>query len=154
MLLLHDICQSWEQTLHVLITFDPGINMRSFTAVVAVAGLLLGHAIAQTSTFFSPGVPTDAPIPGNYTGPYRPRVHFSPPQNFMNDPNGMFVDANGTWHLYYQYDPTGIVAGNQHWGHAVSHFKSCRALQTLTFSKDLNRPLPLGEPKDRSLDAQ
>jgi len=38
----------------------------------------------------------------------------------MNDPNGMFVDANGTWHLYYQYDATGIVAGNQHWGHAVS----------------------------------
>jgi len=41
-------------------------------------------------------------------------------QNFMNDPNGMFVDAKGTWHLYYQYDATGIVAGNQHWGHAVS----------------------------------
>lgn len=20
----------------------------------------------------------------------------------MNDPNGMFVDDNGTWHLYYQ----------------------------------------------------
>lgn len=38
----------------------------------------------------------------------------------MNDPNGMFVDANGTWHLYYQYNPTGIVAGNQHWGHATS----------------------------------
>ena len=44
----------------------------------------------QTSTFFSPGVPTDAPIPGNYTGSYRPQVHYSPPQNFMNDPNGMF----------------------------------------------------------------
>lgn len=38
----------------------------------------------------------------------------------MNDPNGMFVDANGTYHLYYQYNPTDIVAGNQHWGHATS----------------------------------
>lgn len=38
----------------------------------------------------------------------------------MNDPNGMFRDSNGTWHLYYQYNPTGIVAGNQHWGHATS----------------------------------
>lgn len=38
----------------------------------------------------------------------------------MNDPNGMFVDADGTYHLYYQYNPTGVVAGNQHWGHATS----------------------------------
>jgi beta-fructofuranosidase len=38
----------------------------------------------------------------------------------MNDPNGCFVDANGTWHLYYQYNPTATVAGNQHWGHATS----------------------------------
>lgn len=38
----------------------------------------------------------------------------------MNDPNGMFLDANGTWHLYYQYNPTSAVAGNQHWGHATS----------------------------------
>ncbi|KAL8784224.1 MAG: hypothetical protein Q9213_004116 [Squamulea squamosa] len=37
-----------------------------------------------------------------------------------NDPNGMFLDANGVYHLYYQYNPTDIVAGNQHWGHATS----------------------------------
>ncbi|KAG6042268.1 hypothetical protein E4U41_000012 [Claviceps citrina] len=60
------------------------------------------------------------PIVGDYAGRYRPQVHYSPPQYFMNDPNGLFRDANGTWHLYYQYNPTGIVAGNQHWGHATS----------------------------------
>jgi len=38
----------------------------------------------------------------------------------MNDPNGLFRDTNGTYHIYYQYDATGIVAGNQHWGHATS----------------------------------
>lgn len=38
----------------------------------------------------------------------------------MNDPNGLHKDGNGTWHLYYQYNPTDIVAGNQHWGHATS----------------------------------
>ncbi|NXD32290.1 INV2 Invertase, partial [Spelaeornis formosus] len=38
----------------------------------------------------------------------------------MNDPNGLFRDSNGTWHLYYQYNPTELVAGNQHWGHATS----------------------------------
>lgn len=79
-----------EADIACMILINTKANMRLFTAIVAVAGLL-GHAFAQTSTFFSPGVPTDAPIPGNYTGPYRPRVHFSPPQNFMNDPNGMFM---------------------------------------------------------------
>jgi len=38
----------------------------------------------------------------------------------MNDPNGMFADADGVYHLYYQYNPTENVAGNQHWGHATS----------------------------------
>ncbi|KAK4959669.1 Invertase [Elasticomyces elasticus] len=82
--------------------------------------LLVQCACGQSSTYVEPGVPTGTPIPGNYTGSLRPQVHFSPPQQFMNDPNGMFVDANGTWHLYYQYNPTGTVAGNQHWGHATS----------------------------------
>lgn len=80
----------------------------------------LSNAFAQTSTFVNPGVPTDEPIPGDYTGAYRPRVHFSPPINFMNDPNGLHVDANGIWHLYYQYNPIEPVAGEQHWGHATS----------------------------------
>ncbi|KAI0703922.1 glycosyl hydrolase [Earliella scabrosa] len=55
-----------------------------------------------------------------YDGPFRPRVHFSPSQNFMNDPNGLFLDDSGIYHLYYQYNPSGIVGGNQHWGHATS----------------------------------
>ncbi|PKY05115.1 putative beta-fructofuranosidase [Aspergillus campestris IBT 28561] len=57
----------------------------------------------------------------DYTGPLRPQVHFSPPVNFMNDPNGLFYDdRSGTYHLYYQYNPSEPVAGNQHWGHATS----------------------------------
>ncbi|KAF0645825.1 hypothetical protein NXS19_002928 [Fusarium pseudograminearum] len=75
-------------------------------------------AIAQSSTTIT--VPTGTPVPGNYNGTYRPQVHFSPPEHFMNDPNGMFRDADGLWHLYYQYNPTALVAGNQHWGHATS----------------------------------
>ncbi|KAE8451983.1 hypothetical protein EG329_002147 [Mollisiaceae sp. DMI_Dod_QoI] len=75
-----------------------------------------------TSTFsmFDAGVPTNAPVPGDYNGAWRPQVHFSPPKDFMNDPNGCHRDADGTWHLYYQYNPTDTVAGNQHWGHATS----------------------------------
>jgi hypothetical protein len=32
----------------------------------------------------------------------RPRIHFTPDRHWMNDPNGLFVDANKLWHLYYQ----------------------------------------------------
>jgi beta-fructofuranosidase len=84
------------------------------------AALVVGASCQNVATYVNPAVPTGVPIAGNYTGGLRPQVHFSPPQHFMNDPNGMFVDANGTWHIYYQYNPTGNTAGNQHWGHATS----------------------------------
>jgi beta-fructofuranosidase len=57
---------------------------------------------SATTTYSQANVPTGVSIPGNYDGTYRPQVHYSPPQGFMNDPNGMFVDGNGTYHLYYQ----------------------------------------------------
>ena len=50
---------------------------------------------------------------------YRPQIHFTPAKNWMNDPNGM-VYADGTWHLFYQYNPQGNGWGNMSWGHATS----------------------------------
>lgn len=93
------------------------ILTRNILSILALAGAAASQGV---STYVNPAVPTGTPVPGNYTGGLRPQIHFSPPQHFMNDPNGMFLDANGTWHLYYQYNPTGVVAGNQHWGHATS----------------------------------
>lgn len=95
----------------------------SLLSIVVTTALFLLSPLAQaqnaTSTFLIPGVPTDTPA-GNYAGPLRPQVHFSPPVGFMNDPNGMFKDNDGVWHLYYQYNPTATNSGNQHWGHATS----------------------------------
>ena len=50
---------------------------------------------------------------------YRPKIHFSPEKNWMNDPNGM-VYSNGTYHLFYQYYPDKPVWGPMHWAHATS----------------------------------
>jgi len=74
--------------------------------------------VAQQTT-----VGTSSPAGGAgeplYFERYRPQYHFSPPLSFMNDPNGL-VYFRGTYHLYYQYNPFGLRAGNQSWGHAVS----------------------------------
>jgi len=53
--------------------------------------------------------------------PFRSVYHHSPAANWMNDPNGMFYDAQTqTWHLYYQHNPFGTTWGPMHWGHATS----------------------------------
>ncbi|QYM78966.1 glycoside hydrolase family 32 protein [Horticoccus luteus] len=44
---------------------------------------------------------------------WRPRLHFTAPHGWLNDPNGL-VRLHGTWHLHYQF------LTPRHWGHATS----------------------------------
>jgi levanase len=83
-------------------------------STLALPGLLVvapAAAIAATSSPTAPGT--------LYSEQYRPQFHFTPAQNWMNDPNGL-IWYKGQYNLFYQYNPSGNTWGNMSWGHAVS----------------------------------
>jgi fructan beta-fructosidase len=78
--------------------------------LLASAAIVLSLAFCQGA--FTQSVPT-------YQETFRPQFHYTPAKNWINDPNGL-VDYKGEHHMFQQYNPFGLVAGNQSWGHAVS----------------------------------
>jgi len=71
---------------------------------------------------------------------WRLRYHFTPPMNWMNDPNG-FSYYDGYYHLFYQYHPKTPYWDDIHWGHARS--------KDLVRWEDLPIALAPSEPYDR-----
>ncbi|WP_435195863.1 GH32 C-terminal domain-containing protein [Natronomonas sp. EA1] len=53
------------------------------------------------------------------TDHHRPGYHLAAPAGWLNDPNGL-IEHEGTYHVFYQYNPAGPYHGAIHWGHATS----------------------------------
>ena len=49
----------------------------------------------------------------------RPSKHFTPENNWINDPNGL-IYHEGKYHLFFQHNPFENKWGHMSWGHAVS----------------------------------
>lgn len=64
-------------------------------------------------------VPRDELVARAGADPHRPRFHFVSPAGWLNDPNGV-AQWDGTYHLFYQYNPEGAFHHNIQWGHATS----------------------------------
>ena len=54
-----------------------------------------------------------------YQEPHRPQLHYTPKENWMGPVSGLLY-YEGTYHLFYQYNPDTTFMGSMHWGHAVS----------------------------------
>ena len=106
-----------------LFDFDCQLDMRSpnFTAYVDVSRFM-GKTVDLT---VSPEMNVDVGMADEMVledygrEDLRPKIHFSVPNGWNNDPNGL-IRYRDKYHLFYQYNPCSTEWGNMHWGHAVS----------------------------------
>ena len=84
--------------------------------------LLIGVGLLVTTgcRSESSSTPDDAVSSGpTFEELYRPQFHYTPRQNWMNDPNGL-VYRDETYHLFHQYNPEGNTWGHMSWNQATS----------------------------------
>ena len=55
-----------------------------------------------------------------YNEDFRGQYHYSVKDGWANDPNGLIKAPDGTYHMFYQFFPSGTKWGPMHWMHATS----------------------------------
>ncbi|XP_031263681.1 beta-fructofuranosidase, insoluble isoenzyme CWINV1-like isoform X2 [Pistacia vera] len=94
--------------------------MASFSiSLVLLFSLFLGHGLVELEA--SHHIYNQLQISQNITynatdQAYRTGYHFQPPKNWIN---GVMIHK-GIYHLFYQYNPKGVVWGNIVWAHSTS----------------------------------
>lgn len=51
---------------------------------------------------------------------YYPSYHIAPPHGLLNDPNGLYQDKFGVYHIFHQWFPLGTVHGLKCWRHLTT----------------------------------
>lgn len=93
-----------------------------FTGLIAGAAVVPlrdGSAVRQAAPSVDPTQAWATPPDRFAADRDRPRFHFAPPANWMNEPHGI-VHRAGRHHLFYQRNELGPFWGSITWGHAVS----------------------------------
>jgi len=95
------------------LSFLRTINLKAVLPVEPKHNTIQNPAIEQAMAAVA------AAVPKAQSDPRRPRYHFLPPANWMNDPNGT-IYHNGFYHVFYQHNPYADHWDHMHWGHARS----------------------------------
>ncbi len=93
-------------------------NFTAYIDVARFAGKTVEMSI-DPEMQISFGTADEIDLPDLFHERLRPQVHFTVPNGWNNDPNGLIL-YEGMYHLFYQYNPAATDWGNMHWGHAVS----------------------------------
>ena len=106
-----------------LFDFDCKLDMRNpnFTAYVDVSrfmGKTVELAVFPEMTV-DVGMADEMALENYGHEDLRPKIHFTVPNGWNNDPNGL-IRYRDKYHMFYQYNPCSTEWGNMHWGHAVS----------------------------------
>ena len=93
-------------------------------ASAIVAGVLVAIGAGGTPHAESPTVTSEPTPTPEYTrpadwSPYRPAVHLTPAERWMNDPQRPFW-LDGAWHYYYLYNADYPDGNGTEWYHATS----------------------------------
>ena len=89
--------------------------MRQSVLRKTVATAVLAASLVLSCASLSGSASADETGPDPATQRFRPQLHFSPEKNWMNDPNGMVLHE-GTYHLFFQHNPTGTSVGQHELG--------------------------------------